>query len=102
MARRPSLNVGFEMPVALNQGDAKRGQGRSPAAASAGAGRDYTLAEGLVQALEQLPRAPVTHSEIASGLGQGAAGRNLLQQRDLSGPDRATAPEVDAKSDRQA
>jgi len=102
MARSPPLNVGFEMPVALNQGDAKRGQGSSPASAPTRTGRDDTLAERLIQALEQLPSAAVTHSEISPCLGEGATGRNLLQQGDLPGSDGTTTPEIDAKSDCQA
>src|SRR5271166_1142657 len=68
MTARPGLDCRLESTVAVNQRRAEGGQRGPATAASPGArGRD-TLAEGVIQTLEQFPGTPVTHSELARSL----------------------------------
>src|SRR5579875_1998964 len=93
--RRGIVARALDIPVRGNELATERREPRAAAAGAADDCRGDRFIEGMIEVIEQQPRATIAHAELAGRLRERAARLDALEQRDLAGADRAPRTEVD-------
>jgi hypothetical protein len=84
--------------VALDQAAPEGRQRRAATGRAALAGQHHRLAKALVEAVDQLPGAPVRHAHGATRRRDRAGRVDPFEQRDLAGAQTALGFEIDAQA----
>ena len=90
--------MGFEGPVGGYQLSAEGRERGAAAAPATDTHLRHRLLKRGVEILEQQPRPPVAHLQLARRLGQRAAARNVLQQGDLPRTHRTLRTEINSEA----
>src|SRR5262245_18113011 len=97
-ARSPCRCI-LDFAIRLDEGAAEVRELHAAAAAATDAGCCGTVGEHVIDVVEQQPRAPVAHSQLARRLRQRAGRLDALEQRNLAGTERAVRTQIDPQPD---
>jgi hypothetical protein len=86
----------LESAVGGNEALAERGEPSAPAPGAADAHGGRRLSEGVIEVIEQEPRAAIAHVELAGSLRERTGPIDLLQEADLAGTDGTSRTQIDA------